>query len=273
MKPVAPSLAVLQSRFQAHLLSADRAITDCVVGDDRGGASRRLGVYRSAYVLRLVEVLGEDFPALARWLGDDGFSEVMSAYVAAHPSSGRSVRHFGDRVPAFLAARDDLSPAVAELAAFERAQSDVFDAREGAVLTAELLASLAPEVWGGMALRLRPSTRLLTQHWDTLARFQMLLASESESALDTSLPAPQPLAEPLPVLLWRGSELDVHWRSLEPDEAAALQALSSEQVDFGGVCAVLSAHVPAEEAPMRAASLLKRWLADGLLLDLFADEG
>jgi hypothetical protein len=53
----------------------------------------------------------------------------------------------------------------------------------------------------------------------------------------------------------------VRWRRLEDDEAEALHALAADAT-FGVVCERLSAiH---DDGALRAASLLKRWLADGL---------
>jgi len=64
-------------------------------------------------------------------------------------------------------------------------------------------------------------------------------------------------------VLWR-SDLVVRWRSLSVDEAVALDAVRTGAT-FGEVCELLCEHVDPDSAGMHAASLLKRWLNDGLL--------
>jgi hypothetical protein len=64
-------------------------------------------------------------------------------------------------------------------------------------------------------------------------------------------------------VLWR-RDLIVRWRSLAADEAVALDALRSG-APFGEICELLCEHVDPDGAGMHAASLLKRWLNDGLL--------
>ena len=76
--------------------------------------------------------------------------------------------------------------------------------------------------------------------------------------------------EPLPALhdapatdwlLWR-RDGDVHWRRLDADETALLHAVTDGEC-FGQLCERASAFHP-DDGPLRAASLLKRWLANDL---------
>ena len=70
-------------------------------------------------------------------------------------------------------------------------------------------------------------------------------------------------------MLWR-RDLIVRWRSLGVDEAVALDAVRAGAA-FGEVCELLCEHVDPDGAGMHAASLLKRWLNDGLLTGVSAD--
>ena len=63
-------------------------------------------------------------------------------------------------------------------------------------------------------------------------------------------------------LLWR-VDGDAHWRRLDADEAALLQAVFAGET-FGDLCE-RATDFHAHDGPLRAASVLKRWLADGLL--------
>ena len=48
----------------------------------------RLAVYGNAYFARLVECLGDTFPAVKHTLGEDTFAGFAVAYLQQHPSQG-----------------------------------------------------------------------------------------------------------------------------------------------------------------------------------------
>ena len=64
-------------------------------------------------------------------------------------------------------------------------------------------------------------------------------------------------------LLWREG-IVIRWRSIEPDEAWALQCCADGE-DFGAVCAGLRVRIGEEAAALRAATCLKQWASDGIL--------
>jgi hypothetical protein len=98
-----------------------------------------------------------------------------------------------------------------------------------------------------LRLRLRPCVRLL----DTT---QLAMVADAPAIADAD--------STMGWLFWRDADGDVHWRQLEHDEADALHAIA-RGADFGELCERLSTQH--DDASARAASLLKRWLADGLL--------
>jgi hypothetical protein len=57
------------------------------------------------------------------------------------------------------------------------------------------------------------------------------------------------------------------FRSLQPDEAIALDAVI-EQRDFSAICEILADNGHAENAPLRAATLLNQWFNDGFITDI-----
>jgi hypothetical protein len=63
--------------------------------------------------------------------------------------------------------------------------------------------------------------------------------------------------------MWRSVDGGVQWRRLDTDEAAALDAVAAGE-PFARLCERMTA-VHGDGGALRAASLLKRWLADGLL--------
>jgi hypothetical protein len=224
--------------LQECILHGHGAISMRVRGAD---ATHRLRIYADAYFLRLVEILGNDFPATRDALGEDAFATFVERYLHAHPSTQPSVRHVGSAFADWLETQADAPPGLHELARFEWLQAAVFDAVDAPTLGIDDIVMLAPEAWPGLRLRLHPCVRLL----DT-AR---LAIRDGEPVLSAS-------DDPARWLLWRDADGDVHWRQLEADEADALHAVDAATT-FGELCERLSA--------LRAASLLKRWLAAGLL--------
>jgi hypothetical protein len=68
----------------------------------------------------------------------------------------------------------------------------------------------------------------------------------------------------VPWLLWR-QDLQNYFRSMPADEAAALDAALNGG-NFGDLCQELNAHLPVEEIPLRAASLLGLWTDSGIIV-------
>jgi len=251
-----------QQRLQDYLLRAGGAAEDLVLADARAGAATRLGVYADAYRLRLLEVLGNDYPTLRAVSGTEQFEHIGRSYIEAHPSDTPSVRWFGRHLPGFLAQLPGLErhELLAELAAFEWAKAAVFDAPEAPALELAAVAAVPPESWPEMRLLTQPSLRRLDLRWNAPALFQ---AQEAQQ----KLPAPERGDEPIHWLLWRDAGLDIRWRSLAEDEAAAFDAMLGS-ASFGEICERLCEWVEAEQAAMHAAGLLKRWIVDGLVVEL-----
>ena len=245
------ALAATQAAMHGWLLQGDPAIGASVQGPQ---VEQRLRIYGDAYRLRLLEVLGNEFPVTKAALGEDGFDAVALDYVQAHPSTHSSLRHFGH------AFADWLRPAAAQarrlhpLARFEWMQGEVFDAADADALTLDTIASLPADAWPLLRLHLLPSVRLLTLACNAPLLVEAHARGAALPALGTA-----PMAD---WLLWR-CDGDVRWRRLDTDEAALLRALADGEC-FGQLCERASTFHP-DDGPLRAASLLKRWLADGLL--------
>ena len=241
------TLAAALDGLQERILRGDGAILAGVRGADAG---HRLRIYADAYRLRLVEILGNDFPAARDALGESRFAESAERYLQVHPSTQASVRHVGSAFADWLATDAGAPSGLHELARFEWLQAAAFDAIDAPTLGIHQVAALAPEAWPALRLRLHPSARLL----DT-----------RRLAVVEGVPGLSDVDAPLRWLLWRDVHGDVRWRTLDDDEADALHALGADAT-FAELCERLSAH-HGDDCALRAASLLKRWLADGLLAD------
>ncbi|HHQ15017.1 MAG TPA: DUF2063 domain-containing protein, partial [Chromatiales bacterium] len=254
-------LAHRQTALQSFLLHADPSIIEHVVGDEKADAKQRLDVYFQAYRLRLQEVLATDFEGLHALLGDEGFEQMSLAYIDAYPSQHPSVRWFGRALAGFLAGQYPDRPELAEMAAFEWAWGQAFDAADAPVADDSALAGLDASQWPALTVTLHPSVQQLSLHFNIPAVF-------AAAVDDKSLPELVHADTAVNWLLWR-HELNVHWRSLAGDEFWAMQA-AGQGVDFASLCEGLCEwHEPAE-VPLRAASLLKTWLGEGLISEVHA---
>jgi len=248
----------LQARFQAGILAGD----DAVLGDvnDSAREDRRVlfGVYRNAYVLRLVEILGNDYEITRTYLGDDDFGKLARAYVAAHPSDRRNARWFGRHLPSFAkhAAPFTQHPEIAELAALENALANAFDGPDADPLTADGLAGFAPEDWPSLIFRPHPTVQPL-RFTTNAADIWMALNDE------TPPPAPCTLPEPQTVLVWRQQFMS-RFRPLLPEEAMMWRE-AAKGVRFGVLCEMVATFAGEAEAELRAATYLKAWIDTGLL--------
>jgi hypothetical protein len=257
-----PPLPQLQAQFQDYILRAESPIAATVIGDARGDAKTRLDIYADAYRLRLLEALGNDYESLRAHLGADAFERLGRAYIEAHPSDTASVRWFGRHLPDFLRGTHGYAhqPALAELAAFEWKKGEVFDAPDAEAVALETIAAVPPEAWPGMRLLPHPSLRRLDLRWNAPAICQ---AHEGGK----KLPRPRAKSQVQAWLLWRDEALDIRWRPLAEDEAAAIDAVAEGQ-SFGQVCERLCQWIEPEQASMHAAGLLKRWIVDRLVADI-----
>jgi hypothetical protein len=256
------ALQDVQGQFQDYILGAAPGIEAAVIGNARADAQTRLQVYADAYRLRLLEALGNDYEALRQFAGAAQFESMGRAYIEAHPSDTASVRWFGRHLPQFLHTAPGYAarPVLYELALFEWKKGEVFDAPEAAAVAIEAVAAVPPESWAEMRLLPHPALRRLDLRWNVPAICQ---------AYEAQTQAPRARARPQarPWLLWRDEALDIRWRPLTADEAAAIDAVCAGR-SFGELCERLCEWVEPEQAAMHAAGLLKRWIVDRLIVEI-----
>jgi hypothetical protein len=266
-----PNLLQLQRQMQARVLHGDDALLAHIANHPTADVARRSRVYEDAYRLRLIEVLGNDFPVLKACLGVTTFDDLAGRYLADHPSRYFSVRYVGTNFSSWLnkhaaqrcAAYQPLAGLHwAELAAFEWAQGEVFDAADSDVVVPGDIAGVPSEAWPGLRLQLQPAIRWVSLHGNAPA----FVSAHNKG---TSLPEISRREQAIPWLLWRRG-LDVYWRSLEADEHAAL-GVAREHATFGEICESLCAWHPDDAVALRAASLLKRWISDELIAGVDCD--
>jgi hypothetical protein len=256
------SLVTQQAALEAYLTDEDALPSDVLLEQIRCStalsALEGLKIYHNAYRARLLAVLREDFPALHHWMGEESFEQLAIAYIAAWPPRNFSIRWLGEKLPEFIGfhvAEPQLSP-MRELAELEWTFTLAFDAQDAAALSLEAMSSFSAEDWISLRASLTPSARWLQLQYNTL---ELWKAAKSGGLL----PAITPLPANQDCLVWR-HDLVCQYRSLESVEASALKFLV-EGGSFAELCESLFLE-HAEQAPLQAATWLKQWVSDGVLM-------
>lgn len=253
-----------QLRVQDFLLQAGKPVDDLIKPAGRAPIDVRTGIYAEAYRARLVAALAADYAGLHGWLGDDGFTQLVHAYIENHPSRYFSLRELGGALAEFVATtlpyreHDE----IADMARFEWAQCAVFDAADTVPVVVEQLAQLDPSMWLTLRLRLQPALQCISLRSNAPAIWSALNAEQIPPALELSENATT-------WLVWR-QDLRSLFRELTADEAWTLDSFANGG-DFADACMGLAEKMPEEAVPGYVAGLLRRWIEAGLIIEVLAD--
>lgn len=251
------SFAEFQDEFQRAVVDGEDAILDEILDSSKESRTTLLGVYRNAYVLRLIDFLKNDYEKLYAFVGDDQFDELARAYIAAHPSNTPNARWFGERFPAFVASLDDEHAAVlGDLAKLENGLAYVFDAEDAPLLTMEHLSAIAPEDWGDLTFVAHPATRRLDMTTNADDIWRALHHEENP-------PEPANLDDDRHMIFYRPEGM-ASFRRIPADEAMMWDEAASG-VTFSVLCEMMSVYAGEDEAPARAAGYLQGWINAGML--------
>jgi hypothetical protein len=264
MKAREASLISLQQQFIGMLLQDDRQIASRIIGTRKVPIETRLNIYAEAYHVRLIEALADSYPALHSLLGDDAFTAMSQDYLRQHPSRHFSIRWFGDRLAAFLrrSALYSGKPVLAEMALFEWTLREVFDAADFAPLDRSQLLQLPAASWAGLRVALNPTIRRIELKWNVPALWRAI-EQQQEPVEAAAHEWPQPW------LCWRKLDQRNWFRSMDADEAWALDEMS-RGAGFADICAGLCEWIDAQHAPARAAGHISRWCDEQLLTAVLA---
>jgi hypothetical protein len=260
------SLQALQRDIQRYVMwpDAPRAVGGLrhIVDAGRISAPQRLGLYAVGYQLRLIEALQTDYPVLLALVGEARFDALARSYIAAHPSRHPNLRWYGGGFAAHLRQHAARRPVLAEVAQFEWAVGLAFDAADAPVITLDDMARVSPELWPGLCFTLHPAVQRFALQCNASA----IWAAHSD---DVAPPRARKASAPQAWAVWR-REQTPRYRQLPGDEAWALAAVARGR-NFAQLCAGLCRWVPQDQAPMRAATLLKTWVAEGMISAIVSD--
>ena len=139
---------------------------------------------------------------------------------------------------------------------FEWAKGELLDAADSPVVGIEDIAAIPPDRWAAILPQLKPAVRRLALEWNVPSLWNAFDRGEAP-------PVPARTDRAVDWLLWR-EDIVIRWRSIDPDEAWALQCCADGE-DFGSICTGLCERVGEDAAAFRAATYLKQWAADGVL--------
>ena len=258
------TLLNLEHAFQNYLLHTNPDILNHVVGTNKVPIDVRLEVYRHAYRSRLHEALTTTYSVLQSYLGYEQFETLCYAYIDSHPSNFRSIRWFGDQLASYLTNNQpyDEFPYLAELAQFEWTMALVFDAADSTVIQFEDMQTIPAEAWTDMRLQIHPSVHRLSLSWNVVQIWQAITDDQTPDEPEIGESA-------LSWILWR-NELTTHFSSISDDEAWAIDA-AIKGLTFGEICEGLCQWVDEQNVGMHAASLLKGWIASGIITATIID--
>ncbi|HLX53163.1 MAG TPA: putative DNA-binding domain-containing protein [Aquella sp.] len=252
------NLLEMQKSFQARLLGEKSNFKNLVVSTKNPGVKERIDIYANGYFWRLSEAFGDNYSKLRQFMGEIAFAILAKKYVYSYPSDFRSIRYFGDKLPIFLQqdSRYIKRPFLAELAQFEWAINEAFDAANKTCLTTDNLKNIPAEKWGQMRFTFHPSVSYHQFAYNTTQLWESLLNDHIKKP--SILPAPQT------VLIWR-YKLDTKYRVLTIMEAGMLDCAFAG-ADFATMCEKICNWVIPEKAAIEAATLLMGWLQNGLIV-------
>jgi hypothetical protein len=244
-----------------------------VAGNDRLSPAEQVDIYRRQFWLRHEEVVLEDYPGLAAMLGSGPFTDLTDAYLNAHPPRDPNLRDLGAGLPAFLTTYAEipeaLRPAALDMARYELAFVDVFDALDPPPLDANKLLALAPEAW--------EHARLVLSPWVKRMRFdfpvhRMRLAARAATESETELEVPEP--RPVHLALFR-RQLVVHFEELEADAFVLLDALGNGDTLLAA-CERIASGKTESEAQLLVGKIgqwFRFWAENGFIAEVVVSAG
>ncbi len=217
--------------------------------------AERVDIYHGMYILRMVEALQSDYPALAHFLGEDDFVDVVRDYVQRYPSRSYTLNRLGDHMPAFLLEepRRENAPFLHDLARFELAVTEAFDEEETAVLKPEAIQDVPQEAWSGARLKPVAAFRLVALKHDVIPQVD---------ASKRDYPAPKPRRRATWVAVYR-RDYSVYHLSMSRAEYGLLESLAGGS-PLGEAVAVAASKLKASESPQKIFKWFRTWIAEGM---------
>jgi hypothetical protein len=233
---------------------APQRVSDLVRPSHSLSAAERVDIYHGMYMLRMVEALEADYPAVRHVLGEEAFQELIEEYVGAYPSRSYTLNRLGDHLPRFLEEHPERPRAafLADLARLELAVTQVFDEEDSAVLTSDQVRAVPADRWPMARVRPVRAFRLLTFEHPVLRWLDAARRRE---------PPPVPVRRSSRVVVYR-QRFSVLRLELSRPEHALLAALAAGSPLAEAVAAAAAIREKRREAEVF--SSFRTWVAEGM---------
>lgn len=250
------TLGEIQESFQQALLEGGSGILRQLADGPREPKEVLFGLYRDSYILRLIEFAENDHELLRVYLGDEAFEAMVRGYAAACPSRYRNAKDFCRHLPQYLAEAAPYRehPAIAELAAIEKALNDAFYSEDAPVIDVSALSVFPPDAWAALRFAPHPSALRLNLRTNAADIWSALKRGYEPPAAGEGLPRR--------ILAWR---LDVPKFRVLGQEEAMLWDETAKASSFGALCELAAGYDDPGRAAARVAGYLQDWVASGLL--------
>ncbi len=238
-----------------------------VAGNERLSPAEQLEIYREQFWLRHEEALREDFPAVARALGDARFALLVEEALDEPALASFSLAELGRALPRALARPEvatklELSATertrLRELAELEWSFCEVFHEAESPLLDTRRLETLSPEEWESATLELRAALRL--------HRFDSEIP-EWRRQLKETVETTTPKERPCWVVVYRSEDLVLFDKSV-PEPAFALLEALKRGASLLDACEAVASRSDASRAALEAHLL--GWFSEFTQLGFFA---
>ena len=191
------SLRELEERMVEAITGREEAAADAALRITAGpalDARERLEIYRFGYKARLIECLGDDYPILARTLGQAAFERLATEYIERYPSRSPSLNAFGRRMSelcrvAELGEHEPARAFLSELAALEWALVEIIHAKEPPPFDLAALKTIPVERWGPARLLRSDAVRVLHSEYPVNAYYQGCRTEDELPALPSRSPS------------------------------------------------------------------------------------
>jgi hypothetical protein len=229
-----------------------KATPGIVAGNERLSPVEQLDIYREQFWLRHTGALEEDYRTLLHVMGHDAFHSLCADYLAAHPPDSFSLRDLGEKLPDFVssAARYKDDDLVVDLARYEWAFVDAFDAPDAPPLDVAAIASASEDDWARAKIELAPSAQLVR------ARFPV---DELRAAVQRDESPERPAPNDVFLVVWRGPDA-MKYLDVEPAAYALLARLAAGE-SLSAACEAIAADEPAVEE--KVGPWFQQWAAMG----------
>ena len=244
------NLREAQSAFWKATVEGQTAPPELFVSSTLLPSEKRVEIYASMYLWRLMDALRQDYPKVASLLGDYNFNRLCKLYVTAHPSTAASLAALGGGLAEMLRSQTEFRADAEDLAELEWARAEAFVASDSNAVAMTAFAD-AGSTLPACTLSFQPSLRILRLSHRVLALWKSL---EEDSSLSSEI-----LTTDQAVSVWRNG-FSVYHAALSPAEEKAL-----EKALAGGTIADVCSSFG---NPQEAFEILSSWLSEGWITAL-----